>query len=166
MRSLFCFALLALAGCSFTRTVVNAHVRDIDTRWIEPGRTTRDDVLSRIGRPPATTGVKDANVPVGLLDGQARHYLECLTIRPRGIDAKDEDVDAVGDRAFHWFCADSYDGRFEGGKWIIPTFSTGHVRRAYDILILFDATGVVSLVGRTEVRDDKVCVLEWREAKP
>lgn len=43
---------VALAGCHFGRTVVNAHVRDIDTSWIEPGKTTRAEVVQRIGMPP------------------------------------------------------------------------------------------------------------------
>lgn len=42
----------ALAGCTFSRDVVNPEVRDIDTSWIVPGKTTRRDVIARIGFPP------------------------------------------------------------------------------------------------------------------
>ena len=53
-RGLALMALAAVcAGCHFRREVVNAHVRDIDTSWIEPGRTTRADVAARIGMPSA-----------------------------------------------------------------------------------------------------------------
>ena len=45
--------VLALTtGCGFMRAVVNPDVREIDTAWIEPGRTTRADVVARIGLPP------------------------------------------------------------------------------------------------------------------
>lgn len=39
------------AGCTFSRTVVNDYVRTIDTAWIRPGVTTREEVVSRIGMP-------------------------------------------------------------------------------------------------------------------
>ena len=41
-------------GCTFSRAVVNAHVRDMDTSWIVPGRTTRADVIARLGLPPVS----------------------------------------------------------------------------------------------------------------
>lgn len=47
------FIATALTGCSFSRSVVNGHVRDIDTSWIEPGRTTRDEIIRRIGASPS-----------------------------------------------------------------------------------------------------------------
>lgn len=40
-----------LAGCSFSRTIVNDYVREIDTSWIVPGETTREDIIRRIGMP-------------------------------------------------------------------------------------------------------------------
>ena len=45
-------AALPLGGCTFSRAVVNPEVRDIDTSWIVPGKTTRRDVIDRIGFPP------------------------------------------------------------------------------------------------------------------
>jgi len=165
VRSAVCLVLLTLTGCvSFTRIVVNAHVREIDTAWIEPGRTTRDEIVRRIGRPTSARGVRDFGPRGRLQDGQARYFAECQAIRPWGIDSRDEDVDAVGDKAFHWFCVDFFEGMFEGGKWIVPTLSARQARRAYDILVVFDSQGVVSLVGRTEVRDGNVSILEWRES--
>lgn len=41
-----------LCGCSFSRSVVNPHHRDLDTSWIVPGRTTRAEVIERLGMPP------------------------------------------------------------------------------------------------------------------
>lgn len=43
-----------LSGCTFSRAIVNAHVRDLDTTWIELGRTTRADVIARLGLPPVS----------------------------------------------------------------------------------------------------------------
>lgn len=164
--ALVTLSALALGGCaSFTRTVVNAHVRQIDTSWIEPGRTTRDEVIARIGRPPDILGIKDAGRSVGPRDGLSRHFLECVAITPPGVDVTDEDVDKPDARAFRWFSVDSFNGKFEGGKWIVPTFAKGHVHRAYEILVLFDATNVVSHVSRTAIVDDKVKILEWRDSK-
>ena len=157
-------SVLAFGGCtSFDRTVVNGYVRNIDTSWIEPGKTTRDEVIDRIGRPPDILGIKDAGDFTGRRDGLSRHYLECLTVTPPGVDMTGEDVDGPEMRAFRWFSVDSFNGRFEGGKWIVPTFGKGHSRRSHDILILFDEANVVSLVSRTAVVDDKVRILEWRE---
>jgi len=45
------------AGCTFSREVVNPHVRNIDTAWIEPGRTTRQQIVDRIGFPPTVRGL-------------------------------------------------------------------------------------------------------------
>ena len=45
-------AILPLGGCTFSRAVVNPHVRTIDTSWIVPGQTTRRDVIDRLGFPP------------------------------------------------------------------------------------------------------------------
>ena len=159
-------AAVMLGGCtSFTRTVVNGHVREMDTAWIEPGKTTRDEIVDRLGRPPAILGVKESDVRTETRDGLSRHYLECLAVTPPGIDVRDEDVDRGDLRLFRWFTLDSFNGKFEGGKWIVPTFAKGHVHRSYDILVLFDRRDVVSLVCRTSVTDDKVRILEWREAR-
>ena len=57
--------LLALAaagtGCTFDRTVINRDVRDIDTSWIVPGRTTREEIVAKIGLPPT---VKDVGIGI------------------------------------------------------------------------------------------------------
>ena len=57
--------LLALAavgaGCTFDRTVVNRDVRDIDTSWIVPGVTTREEIVAKLGLPPT---VKDVGIGI------------------------------------------------------------------------------------------------------
>ena len=95
----------------------------------------------------------------------SRFHKEGLSLRPRGMDEQGEDVDGPEMRAFRWFSTDSFNGTFEGGQWIIPTFSKGHAKRAHDILILFDDRNVVRLLSRTESVDGKVRILEWKEAK-
>lgn len=146
-----------IAGCTFSRTVVNAHVREIDTSWIEAGVTTKADIVARLGRPPAVMGVGGGS------DEMNRFYASYLAKRPRGIDVRDEDVDGPRMNAFRWYVADSFNGSFEGGQWIVPTFSKGSSHRAHDILVLFDEKDVVKLLSRTEVVDGKVRILEWKE---
>ena len=149
-------AALAFVGCSFSRTVVNGHVRELDSSWIRPGRTTKSEVVARMGRPPSILGVRE---------GMARYYDDYLALWPKGVDMEGEDVDGPEMNAFRWSCYDSFSGSFEGGHWIIPTFAKGGCHRAHDLLILFDRDDVVSLVSRTELVDDRVRILEWREAK-
>jgi hypothetical protein len=54
---IFLFAACLLGGCKIARDQVNLHVREIDTSWIEPGITTRRQVIDRIGIPPAAKGL-------------------------------------------------------------------------------------------------------------
>lgn len=53
----FLLAAIVLCGCRISRDQVNPHVRDIDTSWIEPGTTTRREVIDRIGMPPTARGI-------------------------------------------------------------------------------------------------------------
>ena len=53
----FFLVVLLLNGCKIARDQVNLHVRDIDTSWIEPGVTTRRQVIDRIGMPPTAKGL-------------------------------------------------------------------------------------------------------------
>ena len=152
-----------LVGCSFSRAVTNAQFAALDTSWIEPGVTTKDDVIARIGRPPAVLGAGQVGHMDG--DGMARFYAESLALRPAGVDAVGEDIDGAEMNAFRWSVIDTYRGQFEGGKWIIPTIAKGGTHRAHDILILFDSRDVVTLLSRTAVEDGKLRVLEWKEAK-
>ena len=138
----------------------------MDTSWIEPGRTTKEDVVARLGRPPSVVGIKEPLDTLGGADGLSRYYADCLTMRPWGVDSRDEDVDGPEMNAFRWCSVDFFSGRFEGGKWIVPTFGKGSVRRAHDILILFNDKDVVILLSRTEYVDDKIRILEWKEARP
>lgn len=52
-RFLLPLATLVLAGCHFSRDVVNEWVRDLDTSWIEPGVTTREEIVARMGACPS-----------------------------------------------------------------------------------------------------------------
>ena len=54
---IFLFAACLLDGCKIARDQVNLHVREIDTSWIEPGITTRRQVIDRIGIPPTAKGL-------------------------------------------------------------------------------------------------------------
>lgn len=56
MRSAVLIAALAamLSGCTFSRATVNDYVRDLDTSWIVPGRTTRTEIIDRLGMSPAS----------------------------------------------------------------------------------------------------------------
>lgn len=44
--------LFPISGCSFSRSVVNPHHSRHDTSWIVPGKTTRAEVIDRLGMPP------------------------------------------------------------------------------------------------------------------
>lgn len=45
--------ILTLAsGCRFSRAIINPQVRDLDTSWIQPGVTTRQQIVDRMGFPP------------------------------------------------------------------------------------------------------------------
>ena len=160
----YCAAALALAlgGCTFSRVAVNGHVRDLDTSWIKPGLTTRDDVIARLGRPPSVLGVGGGR-RAG--DGLSAFFFERLSTLPSGIDVQGEDVDAMPLRAFRWSVVENRGRELEFGYWIVPTFSEDVLARTHDILILFDERGVVTLLSRTALVDDVVKVLEWKEAK-
>lgn len=168
MHRLLALLLLsvALAGCSFSRTVVNGHVRNLDTSWIEPGKTTRAEVIARFGRPPAMVGAKGVRVGTGgalgaLLGhlGQAGGGLVAV-----GMDAEGE-MDGLSSNALRWYANDTYVKMFEGGWIIYPTFSSQRHQRGHDLYILFDRNGVVKLLSRTETTDDGVKLLEWKEAR-
>lgn len=60
------FAAFAVGGCTFSRAVVNPHHDRHDTSWIVPGKTTRDEVVKRLGMPPSVIngrgGVKEGSL--------------------------------------------------------------------------------------------------------
>jgi len=152
-----------LAGCSFSRTVVNGHVRDMDTQWIEPGKTTKKEVVARLGIPPSLVGAKGvrpgSNAAMGILLGQrGGGGLAAVGTEAEGHFA------ANASRTFRWYASDTNDRKFEGGWIVHPTFSASVNRRSHDIFVRFDTNDVVRLISRTELRDGKVTVLEWREA--
>jgi len=157
-------ALALLSGCTFSRTVVNGHVRNMDVSWIEPGKTTRADVIARLGMPPAMIGTKGVRPGAG---GGAMGMLASLTGRGAGVAAvgmnAEGEMSGVPSNAFRWSASDSYMKMFEGGWIFYPTLSATRHLRGHDIYILFDGKDVVRLVSRTETVDDKVRLLEWRE---
>lgn len=158
-------ALLMLSGCSFSRTVVNGYVRDLDTSWIKPGATTRSEVIARLGMPPAMVGAK------GVRPGAAGAMGTLLGMAGKGggraaaggLGAEGE-VDGQMPNALRWYASDSYTKMFEGGWILYPTLSATRQNRGHDIFILFDQQNVVRLVSRTEMTDERVRILEWREA--
>lgn len=155
--SLLC---LMLAGCSFSRTVTNGYVRQLDTSWIEPGVTTRADIVNRLGRPPAMIGIKGEK---GGSDGALGALSDDSGETPAvGLNAGGESEGAEANM-FRWYCADADTKMFEGGQFVYPTFSKHSKCRRHDILILFDERDVVKLLSRTEVRDGSVRILEWKE---
>lgn len=124
-------ALLVLAcGCSFSRSVVNPHHARHDTSWIVPGKTTRAEVIERLGMPPSS-------------------------VTGRG---------GVKNDAMRWVTRDAFTGTLEAGRIVTPTFELSREHHRHDLLIKFDAGGVVSLVSRTETADGKNRVIEFREA--
>ena len=159
-RLAFLLLGLAVGGCTFSRTVSNGFVRRLDTSWIVPGVTTRDDIVERMGRPPAMTGVKGERGSTG---GALGVLLGGVGGAPAvGMSAEGEAEGAAKD-SFRWFCGDSDRKMFEGGWFVYPTFSRQLQQRGHDIFILFDERGVVKLLSRTELRDGHIRILEWKE---
>ncbi len=74
---IFLAGALLLTGCSFRRTVVNAQFRQIDTSFIQVGKTTADDVLRQLG-PPAPFASPAENA--GLISDTHLRYA-CLETR-------------------------------------------------------------------------------------
>ena len=162
MQGRLVVVLLAViaGGCSFSRTVTNGFVRQMDTSWIEPGKTTREDIVNRLGYPPAMTGIKGerggTSGAIGTLMGQDGGHPAI------GMDTEAESVGSA-QSVFRWYCGDSNRKMFEGGWFVYPTFSRQRQQRGHDIYILFDEKGVVKLLSRTELRDGCVRLLEWKE---
>jgi len=157
-------ALALLTGCTFSRTVVNGHVRELDTSWIEPGKTTRADVIARLGMPPAMVGAK------GIRPGSGGAMSMLMGLAGRGGGRAAVGMPAEGEaeggpsNALRWSASDSYTKMFEGGYIFYPTLSATRHLRGHDIYVLFGTNGVVRLVSRTETTDGEVKLLEWREA--
>jgi len=154
----------SLAGCTFSRTVVNGHVRTMDTSWIEPGKTTKGEIVRRLGIPPSLVGAKGvrpgSNGAIGTLLGQTGAGAGTPAV---GMEAEGNFA-ANAARTFRWTTSDTVARMFEGGWIVYPTFSRSLSTRSHDIFIRFDEKDVVQLVSRTELRDGVTRVLEWREA--
>ena len=154
---------LFLGGCSFSRTVVNGHVREMDTSWIEPGKTTKDEIVSRLGVPPSVVGVKGVRPGAASATGLMLGHSGAGNVPAVGTEAEGG-FSANASRTFRWSASDTAGKAFEGGWLVYPTFSASVSCRSHDIFIRFDEHDVVQLVSRTELRDGAVAVLEWREA--
>lgn len=151
---------LVLVGCAFSRTVSNGYVRKLDTSWIQPGVTTREEIIKRLGRPPALTGIKGEK---GSTDGVLGILMGGHGGVPAiGMNAEGESENAA-QNMFRWYCSDSGRRQFEGGWFVYPTFAEQQQQRSHDIFILFDEKDVVKLLSRTEIRDGRVQILEWKE---
>lgn len=157
-------ALALLSGCTFSRTVVNGHVRAMDTAGIVPGRTTRAEVIARLGMPPAMVGAKGVRPGAG---DSAMGALVGLSGRGAGLAAVGMSAEGEAgegpSNALRWSASDSYTKMFEGGYVLYPTLSATRHFRGHDIYVLFDTNDVVRLVSRTETVDGEVKLLEWRE---
>ena len=55
--SLIAACAIVFCGCSFSREIVNPEVRALDVSWIEPGVTTKAEVVARLGFPPTVRGL-------------------------------------------------------------------------------------------------------------
>lgn len=53
---LFLVLLLPCTGCIISRVTANGHVRSMKTDWIEPGKTTRGQIIAKLGYPSAQPG--------------------------------------------------------------------------------------------------------------
>jgi len=164
LRGLTAILLTAiLSGCTFSRVVVNGYVRDLATAWIEPGKTTKAEIVARLGIPPSLVGAKGvrpgSNEVMGMLLGRG----DAGGAPAVGTEAEGH-FRANASRTFRWYASDTAVRMFEGGWIVYPTFSDSVSRRSHDIFIRFDEQDVVRLVSRTELRDGAVTVLEWREA--
>lgn len=82
-------AALALGGCSFSRTVINRNVQWTDTSWIVPGKTTRAEVIERIGYPEMVpeagiNGIADTHFRYSCKDMYERAFLGKVVSRTQG----------------------------------------------------------------------------------
>jgi len=85
-----------------------------------------------------------------------------------GLPPMIQGVNGYTSDALHYVCLDSFEGKFEAGYIVTPTFSRAHESDGEDILITFDDAGVVQLVSRTRMKrtpvegGQSVEVLEYR----
>lgn len=128
--------LLALgAGCVVSRVRINPHLADLETAWIEPGRTTYTQVIDRLGMPP----------PVGRVDDAPA---------------------SVSGETLRWLATDTRIWELRVGYIVTPIFRRARTMAADDLLVRFDARGVVRGLSRVRRRGGRVEVLDFRGALP
>lgn len=128
--------LLALgAGCTVSRVRVNPHLAGLDATWIAPGRTTRAEVIERLGMPP----------PVGRVENAPAY---------------------VSDDTLRWLATDTRIWELRVGYIVTPIFRHARTVAADDLLVRFDARGVVRGLSRVRRRGGRVEVLDFRGALP
>lgn len=112
--------LLALSGCAFHHTVINAGVRDLDPSGIVVGETDHLGVMKQLGLPPP-----DVPEEAGIR-AVSRDYLVYSTAESRCFRIGFEQVLVI--TPFRW-CFREY---------------------TYDLAVEFDASGIVSGVYETQ----------------
>lgn len=166
-RLLAVFVLIvAASGCSIRREVSNAHLRELDSSWIEPGVTTRREVLRHFGFPPlgregsggrrSGRGPEALGAVVGVSGGEG------VMVDGIGVDA--DLGGGPGRDTMQWTVSDALSIELVAGYIVTPTFSRDRQHPAEQLLVRFNADDIVTLVSRTRSKDGKsVELMEWKE---
>ena len=75
------------------------------------------------------------------------------------------ELGGVKPNSFRWTTYDLSTRTLAAGYIVTPTFEKGRECFAHDILICFDAHGVVTLLSRTAVVDGRLRIVDWKELK-
>lgn len=157
MRFFAYVSLLSLfaCGCSVRRIVINEQYRRLDTAWIEPGVTTRSEVLRRFGYPAVANPLRaSSGEPLRRpLMGETSPIIE-----------RSDMMMPQSHEALQWTVSDTFQVELVAGYIVTPTFARDKQHPAENILVRFDDKDVVSLVSRTRSKDGKsVEVVDWKE---
>lgn len=158
--------LLVASGCSIRREVSNAHLRELDSSWIEPGVTTRREVLRYFSFPASGRegrgGRRSGRGPGALGAVAGVGGGEGVTIDGIGIDA--DLGSGHGKDTLQWVVSDSLAIELVAGYIVTPTFERDKQHPAEHLLIKFNEKDVVTLVSRTRSSDgEEVELIEWKE---
>lgn len=148
---------LFVCGCSVRRIVVNEQYRQLDTAWIEPGVTTRVEVLRRFGYPSSGNSQRaSSGEPLRRpLLGETSPIIERADMMMPQCH-----------EAMQWTVSDTFQVELVAGYIVTPTFASDKQHPAENILVRFDENDVVSLVSRTRSEDGrKVEVVDWKESR-
>lgn len=75
------------------------------------------------------------------------------------------ELGGVKPNSFRWTTYDLSTQTLAAGYIVTPTFEKGHECFAHDILVCFDAQGVVTLLSRTVVVEGQLKIVDWKERK-